>query len=272
MAKIRVVRNEEFENHVRIKDCIPLVEGAFKAMAQGKAEHPAKYHDIGDWGLWFFMGGNVFSEQATAIKLGFAAQGVLTCQVIYYDGETGEPRALLEGLRVTSLRTGAAAAIGAKYMARSDAKVAAFVGAGKVCWNSLEALSSCFALEKAYIADISAAAQASFVERAKGRYSFPVEAATIQEGVGAADIVISATPSRAPIVRAEWVKPGTHISAMGSDGKGEAGDGFGPAPEGAHRLRQYRAVSQVGGYQQFGECRAPLGERSGRRDRPGDTG
>jgi len=52
-------------------DCIPLVEGALQALSEGKAELPKKYHDIGDWGLWFFMGGNVFPSEATAIKMGF---------------------------------------------------------------------------------------------------------------------------------------------------------------------------------------------------------
>jgi len=221
MGKLLVVRNEEFEDILYPSDCIPLVEAALKGMAAGKAEHPAKYHDIGDWGLWFFMGGNVFGQGATAIKTGFAAAGNLTCQVIYYDSETAEPKAILEGLKVTNLRTGAAAAVGAKYMARPDSKVATFVGAGGVCWSSLQALNSVFNLDEVYVTDISEEAKASFVERANKLYSFSVFPASVEEGVGKADIVISATPSRAAIVKAEWVKPGTHFSAMGSDGKGK---------------------------------------------------
>jgi len=221
MAKIRVIRNEEFESHVHIRDCIPLVEGAFRAMAEGRAEHPAKYHDIGDWGLWFFMGGNVFTQEAMAIKLGCAPAEGGSCQVIYYDSENAEPKALMEGLRVTHLRTGSAAAIGARCLARPDSRVVALVGAGKVCWNSLAALNECLPLEKALVADISEEARESFVQRAGDLYSFPVVVASAEEAVGAADIVVSATPSREPIVKVEWVTPGTHFSAMGADGKGK---------------------------------------------------
>lgn len=221
MARILVVKNDDIDQHVSAADCIPLVEEAFRAMSAGQCELPAKYHDRGDWGLWFFMGGNIFPQQATAVKLGFAAQGRLTCQVIYYDHETCEPKGLFEGLKVTNLRTGAAAAIGAKYMARANARVAAFIGAGKVCWHSLDALAGTFALERVYVYDVEASAARAFAQRAAVRYGFPVEATTAEEAVRQADIVISATPSQAPIVQADWVRPGTHFSAMGADGHGK---------------------------------------------------
>lgn len=221
MSRILVVSNKEIDAHITSADCIGLVEGAFQSMSEGKAEMPQKYHDIGDWAMWFFMGGNVFPQEATAIKTGFAAPGALTCQVIYYDHETCEPKGLFEGLKVTNLRTGAAAAIGAKYMARPDSKVAAFIGAGQVCWHALGALRAVFELEKVLVYDLNPEAAESYAERARAIYDFDVQAADAQTAVAAADIVISATPSREPIVQAEWVKPGTHFSAMGSDGAGK---------------------------------------------------
>jgi alanine dehydrogenase len=222
MARILVVRNDEIDQHISPADCVPLVEQAFRALTAGQAELPAKYHDRGDWGLWFFMGGNVFPQQATAVKLGFAAQGRLTCQVIYYDHETCEPKGLFEGLKVTNLRTGAAAAIGAKYLARPESRVAAFIGAGQVCRHSLAALVACFALERVLVYDLSAVAASDFAVWAQARYGLPVSAVSDpRQAVCEADIVVSATPSRQPIVLADWVKPGTHFSAMGADGKGK---------------------------------------------------
>ena len=221
MARILVVRNDEIDAHVSPADCVPLVEAAFQSMTEGKAELPAKYHDIGDWGLWFFMGGNVFPQEATAIKTGFAAQGNLTCQVIYYDHETCEPKGLFEGLKVTNLRTGAAAAIGAKHMARPESKVAAFIGGGQVCWHTLGALRSIFDLERVLVYDIDEAAAQGYAARARETYGIDTQPATAREAVTAADIIVSATPSREPIVQADWVRPGTHISAMGSDGAGK---------------------------------------------------
>lgn len=55
-SRVLVIKREEIDPHVRMRDCIPLVESAFAAAAEGTAELPAKYHHDGEFGLWFFMG------------------------------------------------------------------------------------------------------------------------------------------------------------------------------------------------------------------------
>jgi alanine dehydrogenase len=221
MSRLLVIRSEEYAPHLAVRDCIPAVEAAFRSLVEGRAEHPAKYHDRCPWGLWFYMGGNVFDQEAMAIKLGCAAAAGGSCQVIYYDSTTAEPKALLEGLRVTHLRTGAAAAIGARWLARPESRTVAVLGAGRVCWSSLEGLSALFALERVLVADIDPEATTRFVERARATYGFQVAGVTPEEAVRQADIVVSATPARAPLVASSWVRPGTHFSAMGADGAGK---------------------------------------------------
>ena len=220
-SRVLVIKREEIDPHIRIRDCIPLVESAFAAAAEGRAELPAKYHHDGKFGLWFFMGGIVEPLGAMGIKLGCAPPGYASCQVIYYDHVTAEIRGIMEGMWVTALRTGAAAAGGAKHLARPDSKTVGIVGTGKVGWASLAALSTVFSLDRAYAADASEAARSAFVERAKEVYDFDVVEASVQEAVRAADILVTATPAKEPIVMAEWVSKGTHISAMGADGRGK---------------------------------------------------
>lgn len=219
--RILVIRREDLEGHIRIGDCIPLVEKAFAAFAEGRAEMPTKYHYQGDFGMWFFMGGNVGPLGAMAIKLGCAPPGRTSCQVLYYDYVTAQPLALMEGLWVTALRTGAAAAVGAKYLARPDSRVVGIVGCGMVGWHSLGAICECFPVERVYAADINSDAQHAFVARAREQHGFSVVGASVEETVRAADILVTATPSREPLVRAEWVNPGAHISAMGADTRGK---------------------------------------------------
>ena len=220
VSEILVVRNDEIDAHVSPADCIPLVEAAFLAMTGGQAEMPRKYHDIGDWAMWFFMGGKVFPSQATAIKTGFATRDALTCQVIYYDHATCEPKGLFEGLKVTNLRTGAAAAVGAKHMARRESSTVAFIGAGKVCWHALGALRAVFELQRILVYDVRPEAAAAFAANARSRYGLEAVAVSARDAVSQADIVVTGTPSREAIVQAEWVRPGTHFSAMGAEGAG----------------------------------------------------
>lgn len=221
MSRILVIRNDELDPHVSVADCIVPVEQSFAALTEGRAQLPAKYHDRTDVGMWFFMGGHMGAENAMAVKLGCATENTLYCQVIHYDAETAEPLALMEGLRVTYLRTGAAAAIGAKHMARPDSTKVAILGTGRVGWNSLVALDQCFSLQQVYAADIDQDAARGFAARAGDTYSFPVEAADVERACRGADIIITGTQAREPLVRDEWVEPGTHISAMGADTRGK---------------------------------------------------
>jgi len=221
MSRILVIRNEEIDPHVHIKDCLPLVERAFSAAAEDKADLPTKYHYRGKFGLWFYMAGIVEPLGAMGVKLGSGRPGGGFSQVIYYNHETAEPLALMQGGRVTALRTGAAAAIGARYLARRESKIVGIVGTGTVGWTSLAALNECFSLEKVYAADVSEGARGNFVARASERYPFPVVEASFEEAVRAADVVITATPTREPIVQGEWVSKGKHISAVGADSAGK---------------------------------------------------
>jgi alanine dehydrogenase len=220
-ASILVIKREALEPYIHMGDCVSLVEGAFAAASEGTAELPTKYHFRGDASLWFFMGGSIAPQKAMGVKLGCALAGQVSAQVFCYDAETGVPLALMDGMWVTALRTGAAAAVGAKYLARPESSTVGIVGAGKVGWSSLTALHELFPLERAHIADADEGARSTFVNRARAVYSFPVMEATVEEAVRAADILITATPSRQPIVQAEWVVAGTHISAMGADGQGK---------------------------------------------------
>jgi alanine dehydrogenase len=225
---VLVISGREIDGYVRIKDCLPLVEQAFTAMAMGGTDLPPKCHFLGSRGLWFFMGGIVEPLEAMAIKLGSTRPDNVkrglpagVSQVICYNCETAEPLAFMEGSRVTALRTGAAAAVGAKHLARPESNVAGIIGTGRVGSASLEALNECYCLDRVYVADVNEEARGSFVAAARELYPFPVIEASLEQAVRAADILITATPAREPIVKKQWLSKGQHISAMGADRSGK---------------------------------------------------
>lgn len=225
--QVLVISGREIDDHVHISDCLALVEEAFVAAAEAKADLPTKYHHFGSYGLWFFMGGIVKPLEAMAIKTGIArrdpASGLPAgiALVLLFKPDTAEPLAIIEGARVTAIRTGAAAAIGAKHLARPESKVLGIIGTGRVGWASLAAISGCFSLEKVYAADISEEARERFVAKAKALYPFPIVEASLGEAVKGVDILVTATPAREAIVKREWVPQGLHISAMGADSPGK---------------------------------------------------
>lgn len=134
---------------------------------------------------------------------------------ILSDPDTASPLAILDGTLLTAWRTGAAGGVASKYLAGKSPKTLGLVGCGVQARVLIDAHRAIFGggLEL-LLADASEAA-ARALQAEKGGRVVPV-----QEAAGA-DIVCTATPARAPVVKRAWVRPGAHINAMGADAPGK---------------------------------------------------
>jgi ectoine utilization protein EutC len=139
--------------------------------------------------------------------------------MVLFSTRTGLVQAvLLDNGYLTDVRTAAAGAVAAKHLSREDASVAAVFGAGMQARLQLEALSLVRPIREARIwardiekAEATAAALAT-------RLGISVSAqAEGQAAVDGADIIVTTTPSETPVLKAEWLQPGQHVTAMGSD-------------------------------------------------------
>lgn len=147
-----------------------------------------------------------------------------------FNATTGEPTALLNVAAVTSFRTGAAAAIGAKYLARKDSKQVLIVGCGNVALYSIVAILTIMPqIERIVVCNPKD--NSKIVERVnklKNDVQNILEASncklkanimsseTIEEAVRESDIIITATPSEKAMIKNEWLKEGAHFSCMGA--------------------------------------------------------
>jgi ornithine cyclodeaminase len=139
--------------------------------------------------------------------------------MVLFSTKTGLVQAvLLDNGYLTDVRTAAAGAVAARYLSRTDAAVAAIFGAGMQAKLQLEALSLVRPIREARIwARDAAKAEAVAAELAL-KLGFPVRAeADGRAAVDGADVIVTTTPSETPILKAEWLRPGQHITAMGSD-------------------------------------------------------
>lgn len=125
---------------------------------------------------------------------------------------------LVDNGYLTELRTGAAGAVAVEVLARDDAAKVAIVGAGSQARYQLEALLKVRAITEVHVASRSpdrAAAYVTHIENTHGLSAQLFE--TVEDAVRDVDIVITTTPSSSPVVEAEWLSPGTHVTAVGSD-------------------------------------------------------
>ncbi len=143
--------------------------------------------------------------------------------LIYTHPETGFPLAIVDGSYHTVMRTGAAAAVSAKWLARKDSRKLAIVGAGHMAEGVLATCNEVFPWEEVRVWSRSQATLDVFVREQQPKYQdFDIFASTrLEDVVPGADVVVTVTPARQPIVRNEWITSGMHIAAVGADKKGD---------------------------------------------------
>jgi len=125
---------------------------------------------------------------------------------------------VVEANHLGMMRTGAAGGVAAKWLARPEAKVAGIFGSGWQAEGQLEALSHVRKLERAKVFSRNAEKVAKFCERMAKKLSIDVVPARSPEDcVKASDIVVTITTSATPVFDGEWIAPGTHVNAAGSN-------------------------------------------------------
>ena len=139
--------------------------------------------------------------------------------MVLFSARTGLVEALLlDNGYLTDVRTAAAGAVAAKHLARPDAKIAAILGAGVQARLQLKALTLVRPIERARIWARRMDQARPAATAASAELGIPVEpAATVEDAVRGADVIVTTTPATKPILMAAWLEPGQHVTAMGSD-------------------------------------------------------
>ena len=137
--------------------------------------------------------------------------------LIYTHPETGFPLAICDGSYHTLMRTGAAGAVSAKWMARKDSKCLAIVGAGHMAAGTLATCNEVFKWQEVRIWSRTQKTLDAFVREQQPKYeTFSIRTSTdLKSVVEGADVVVTVTPARGAIVMKGWIAPGTHIAAIG---------------------------------------------------------
>jgi ornithine cyclodeaminase len=131
--------------------------------------------------------------------------------VSLHDGETGQLRVLINAAPVTAIRTAAVSAVATRTLARADAKVCAIVGAGHQAHAHVPAMRAALPFARIVVASRNAADAHALAAAADVEAAHSIEAA-----VRAADVVCTLTSSPEPVLRREWLRPGTHVNAVGA--------------------------------------------------------
>jgi ornithine cyclodeaminase/alanine dehydrogenase len=220
--KTLVLTRAEVERLATMDLAVTAVESAFASFARGEATMPPKvYLPIEDHDGDFRAMPARLGDSAGIKWVNVHAQnrkryGLPTVMAVYVlnDPANAFPLALMDGTSLTALRTGAAGGVASKHLASNAPRTVGFIGCGVQARTLHAAHRVVFAEFESLVHDRNATTAARFAEEIGGR------AVSLEEAC-AADIVCTATPSRVPFVRSDWLTSGAHINAMGADAPGK---------------------------------------------------
>jgi alanine dehydrogenase len=230
-----ILTDDEVKKLLSLSEVVEAVESAFEQKGLGRVQMPAKIY------LYYRKyGGDLRAMPAFLEDLDISAVKIVNVHpknptenglptvmavITLIDPSTGAPIAIMGGATITDMRTGAAGGIAAKYLARKDSKVVGLVGAGAQARTQLMALLETYkTLKEVRVWSRTEETKKKFVaeiQQAYGNVIQVIPVASIKKAVEEADIVVTATPSRKPLVTNDMVSAGMHINCIGADAAGK---------------------------------------------------
>ncbi len=231
--KTLILSRSDMMGLVTPAEYVGCVEQAYRMHGEGRFFMEPKGHIVLDRypGEWEAMPSYIEEPEAAACKWvsirernreRFNLPTVFSI-LIYTHPETGFPLAIVDGSYHTVMRTGAATAVSTKYLAREDARVLAIVGAGHMAEGTLETTAAIRPWTEVRVWSRSQQTLDGFLRNMQPKFpELKIRVSTsLEDVVPGADVVSTITPARGPIVRDEWIAPGTHIAAVGADKGGD---------------------------------------------------
>ena len=226
---MRFIDREEVAKRLTYEMCIPIVRKAMIAFSRGETKQLLRSIIFLSAGRLFgvmpgALGGDApFGAKLISVFAENFALGKPSHQglVILFDPETGAPVCVVDAGAITAIRTAAASAVATDALAGKNARRLAILGYGEQAATHARAISQMRNLEGIVVWGRSQERACAWAERMQAELARPVAAArTVEEAVAEADIVCTVTSSAEPILKGEWVRPGTHLNLVGSSHAG----------------------------------------------------
>ncbi|MEJ7631108.1 MAG: ornithine cyclodeaminase family protein [Rubrobacteraceae bacterium] len=212
-----LLTESDVENLLDMPSALEAVESVLRQHAEGKASNHARRRvSLPGSGLnVMFAGAPEFN--ALGLKAYTIARGGARFYTMLFDAEGGELLAILQSDRLGQIRTGAATGIGTKHLAREDATTLGLYGTGWQAESQLEAVAAVRDLERVVVHSRSEENRKAFADKMGERIGMEIETTHAPDEPAAQDIVVTMTSSREPVLHGEWLRPGTHVNAAGSN-------------------------------------------------------
>jgi ornithine cyclodeaminase/alanine dehydrogenase-like protein (mu-crystallin family) len=222
---MRFIDREEVARRLTYEICIPIVRQAMIEFSRGETKQLLRsIIPLSEGRLFGIMPGAMGAHAPFGAKLISVfhenfARGIQSHQglIILFDPESGAPVCALDAGEITAIRTAAASAVATDALARKDARRLALLGYGEQAATHARAIGKMRTLESIVVWGRSPERAHTFAKRMQAELAVPfVTAEVVKEAVAEADIICTVTSASEPILKGEWVRPGTHLNLVGS--------------------------------------------------------
>jgi ornithine cyclodeaminase/alanine dehydrogenase-like protein (mu-crystallin family) len=212
------LNEEQVRKHLRTEELIPAMEKALMDFSAGNVTQPVRQVITVDppggfYGTMPALTPDGLGQKIVTFYPKNAERGIPTHMAIILlnDPQTGAPLAVMDGRLITEMRTAAVSAAATKLLASPDAKVLAILGSGVQARSHQEALPLVRNFQEIRVWSNTPAHAKSFAKEINATLRSSAE-----EAVRGADVVVTATNSKTPVLRGAWLKPGCHVNAIGA--------------------------------------------------------
>lgn len=210
-----------------MRACIAVMGEALAALARGEVAQPLRaiFKPTGASGMLGLMpayrsgADALYGLKAICVFHDNPTRGLDAHRggVLLFSGTTGEPLALMNASAITAIRTAAVSALATQTLALPGACELALIGAGAQARAHLAALAEVRALKRVRVVSRNIEHARALVDSVRAAYAFPIEPMTnVERAVRDADLIVTATNARTPVLRREWIMAGAHINAVGA--------------------------------------------------------
>src|SRR5690242_8136103 len=208
---------KQVKERLRMTDLIPAMEKALIDFSAGKVTQPVRQvisvdPPGGFYGIMPALTPEGLGQKIVTFYPPNADRGIHThmALIVLNDPQTGTPLAVMDGRLITEMRTAAVSAAATKLLASKDAKVLAILGSGVQARSHLEALRLVRSFEEIRVWSQTKAHANAFAKEIDAKVM------SAEEAVRGADVVVTVTSSKNPVVKGAWLKPGCHVNAVGA--------------------------------------------------------
>ncbi len=212
-----ILTEAEVDDLLDMPSTLEAVESVLRDRAEGRATNRARRRVALPKSGLNFMAAGAPEIGALGLKAYSVARTGARFYTMLFDPEGGELLSIMQSDRLGQMRTGAASGVATKYLAREDANTLGLYGAGWQAESQLEAIAAVRDLERVIVYSRREESRKKFAEKMSERLGMEIETTHSADEPAAQDIVVTATSSREPVLLGEWLRPGTHVNAAGSN-------------------------------------------------------